>query len=257
MEVTDMIERADRNCPIAALMFFVWKKDGTCRPAIDYRKLNNITVKDSYPLPRIDEMMDRIRGSNLFTKFDLKLGYNQIRVRPGDEWKTTFMSPFGPWRLRVMTFGFTNAPPDFPAIPSNCSETRGSTATRRNASFTRRRSSSWEWMRRELDPLFFTVLTELLRGKTGAQLERISAVEECRSGVISLIAEGALPNLRELVIGGRAVDWSSQSCGTWTVKDAVFKSPAYSQQNTMYIHSCPNRIKNKGGDLFNVQRGDN
>ena len=107
------IEPADFNCPMAAPMFFVWKKDGTRRPVIDYRKLNEITIKDSYPLPRIDEMMDRIRGSEIFTKFDLKSGYNQIRIRPGDEWKTTFMTPFGPFRLRVMTFGFTNAPPCF------------------------------------------------------------------------------------------------------------------------------------------------
>ena len=108
-----LMEPADPKCPIAAPMFFVWKKDGTRRPVIDYRKLNEITIKDSYLLPRIDEMMDCIRGSEFFTKFDLKLGYNQIRIRPGDEWKTTFMTPFGPFRMKVMTFGFANAPPCF------------------------------------------------------------------------------------------------------------------------------------------------
>jgi len=107
------IEPANAKCPMAAPMFFIWKKDGTRRPVIDYRKLNNITIKDSYLLPRIDEMMDRIRGSEIFTKFDLKSGYNQIRIRPGDEWKTTFMTPFGPYQMKVMTFGFTNAPPCF------------------------------------------------------------------------------------------------------------------------------------------------
>ena len=98
---------------MAAPMFFVWKKDGTCRPVIDYRKLNEITIKDSYPLPRIDEMMDRIHRSKVFTKLDLKSGYNQIRIRAGDEWKTTFMTPFSSFRLCVMTFGFVNALPCF------------------------------------------------------------------------------------------------------------------------------------------------
>ena len=108
-----LMEPADPKCPIAAPMFFVWKKDRTQRPVIDYQKLNEITIKDSYLLPRIDEMMDRIRGLEFFTKFDLKSGYNQIRIQPGDEWKTTFMTPFGPFRMKVMTFGFANAPPCF------------------------------------------------------------------------------------------------------------------------------------------------
>ena len=73
-------EPANLNCPLAAPMFFVWKKDGTRHLVIDYQKLNEITIKDSYPLPRIDKMMDRIRGSEIFTKFNLKLGYNQICI---------------------------------------------------------------------------------------------------------------------------------------------------------------------------------
>ena len=92
-----LMEPADPKCPIAAPMFFVWKKDRTRRPVIDYWKLNEITIKDSYLLPRINKMMDRIHGSEFFTKFDLKLGYNQIRIQPGDEWKTTFMTPFRPF----------------------------------------------------------------------------------------------------------------------------------------------------------------
>ena len=107
------MEPANPKCLITAPMFFVWKKDGTRWPVIDYWKLNEITIKDSYPLPRIDEMMDRIRGSEFFTKFNLKSGYNQICIRPGDEWKTMFMTPFGPFRMKVMTFGFANAPPCF------------------------------------------------------------------------------------------------------------------------------------------------
>ena len=73
-------EPADSNCPIATLMFFVWKKDGTRHPVIDYCKLNDITIKDSYPLLRIDEMMDCIHGSEIFMKFDLKSGYNQVCI---------------------------------------------------------------------------------------------------------------------------------------------------------------------------------
>ena len=92
-----LMEPANPKCLIAAPMFFVWKKDGTQQPVINYRKLNEIMIKDSYLLPHINKMMDCIRGSEFFTKFNLKLGYNQIHIRPGDEWKTTFMTPFRPF----------------------------------------------------------------------------------------------------------------------------------------------------------------
>ena len=72
------VEPANANSLMAAPMFFIWKKDGTHRPVIDYQKLNEITIKDSYPLPCIDEMMDQIHGSKVFTKLNLKSGYNQI-----------------------------------------------------------------------------------------------------------------------------------------------------------------------------------
>jgi hypothetical protein len=85
----------------------------TRRPVIDYRKLNDITVKDSYPLPRIDEMLEQMQGSNIFSKFDLKMGYNQLRIKPEDVWKTAFMTPDGPFCMNVMTFGFAGAPPYF------------------------------------------------------------------------------------------------------------------------------------------------
>ena len=106
-----LMEPANPKCPIAAPMFFVWKKDGTQWLVIDYRKLNEITIKDSYLLPRINEMMDCICRLEFFTKFDLKSGYNQIRIQPGDKWKTTFMTPFGPFWMKVMTFSFANTPP--------------------------------------------------------------------------------------------------------------------------------------------------
>jgi Reverse transcriptase (RNA-dependent DNA polymerase) len=108
-----LISRAPSNTPVVAPFFFVWKKDGTRRPVIDYRRLNDITVKDSFPLPHIDEMLERMQGSHIFSKFDLKMGYNQLRIRPGDEWKTAFMTPDGPFVMHVMTFGFASAPPYF------------------------------------------------------------------------------------------------------------------------------------------------
>ena len=108
-----LMEPSNPKCPIAAPMFFVWKKDRTQQPVIDYWKLNEITIKDSYPLPCIDKMMDCIHGSEFFTKFNLKSGYNQICIQPGDKWKTTFMTPFGPFQMKVMTFSFANAPPCF------------------------------------------------------------------------------------------------------------------------------------------------
>ena len=113
MLAAGLISRAPANTPVAAPLFFVRKKEGTRRPVIDYRKLNDITIKDSFPLPRIDEMLERMQGAKVFTKFDLKMRYNQLRIRPGDEWKTTFMTPDGPFMMNVMTFGFANAPPCF------------------------------------------------------------------------------------------------------------------------------------------------
>ena len=73
-----IMEPADLKCPIAALMFFMWKKDRTQWLVIDYWKLNEITVKDSYPLPHINEMMDQLCGSEFLTEFHLKSAYNQI-----------------------------------------------------------------------------------------------------------------------------------------------------------------------------------
>ena len=110
---TGIMELADLKCPIAAPMFFVWKKDGTWWPVIDYWKLNKITIKDIYPLPCINEMMDWLHRSEFFTKVYLKSGYNQIQIWPSNKWKTMFMTLFGPYQMKVMTFRFTNAPPCF------------------------------------------------------------------------------------------------------------------------------------------------
>jgi hypothetical protein len=73
-----LISKAPANTPVAAPFFFVWKKDGTQQPVINYWQLNDITVKDSFPLPCIDEMLERMQGSQIFSKFNLKKGYNQL-----------------------------------------------------------------------------------------------------------------------------------------------------------------------------------
>ena len=73
-------------------IFFMVKKDGGRRPYVDYRQLNDITKKNRYPLPRIDELRDKLYGKNWFTKLDLKAAFHMIRIKEGDEWKTAFRS---------------------------------------------------------------------------------------------------------------------------------------------------------------------
>ena len=108
MLAAGMISCAPTSTPLAAPFFFVWKKDGTWQPVIDYRKLNNITIKDSFPLPRIDETLEQMHGAKIFSKFNLKMGYNQLSIKKEDCWKTAFMTPDGPFVINVMTFGFAN-----------------------------------------------------------------------------------------------------------------------------------------------------
>ncbi len=108
-----LISQAPASTPIAAPFFFVWKKDSTRQPVIDYHKLNDITVKDSYPLPCINETLEHMQGAKFFSKFNLKMGYNQLCIKPEDCWKTTFMMPDGPYMMNVMTFGFANTPAYF------------------------------------------------------------------------------------------------------------------------------------------------
>jgi hypothetical protein len=93
--------------------FFVGKKDGKLRPVVDYRKLNSFTVPDRYPLLLIQELVDKVRNARIFSKVDVRAGYNNIRVKEGDEHKTAFKTNMGLYENTVMPFGLKNAPAVF------------------------------------------------------------------------------------------------------------------------------------------------
>ena len=98
----------------ASPMIFVKKKDtDELRPCVDYRKLNEITVKDRGPLPLINETLDRLQKAKIYTKLDLQNAYNSIRIKEGDEWKTAVRTRYGLFEYLVMPFGLTNAPATF------------------------------------------------------------------------------------------------------------------------------------------------
>jgi hypothetical protein len=100
----------ESKSPAGYPLLFVEKKNGKLRPCIDYRKLNDITIKDRHPLPNITELRDRLSHAKIFTAMDLRGAYNLIRMKEGEEWKTAFRTRYGHYEYLVMPFGLTNAP---------------------------------------------------------------------------------------------------------------------------------------------------
>ena len=99
--------------PYASPFFFVKKKDGKLHPVQDYRKLNTHTVCNQYPLPLISDLITDLSGAWIYTKLDVRWGYNNICIKEGDEWKAAFMTKYGLYEPTVMYFGLTNSPATF------------------------------------------------------------------------------------------------------------------------------------------------
>ena len=105
--------------PMASPFFFVNKKDGKLRPCQDYQYLNDWMIKNSYPLPLISEIMDKLKGAKYFTKLDVRWGYNNIWIRKGDEWKAAFKTNKGLFKPTIMFFGMCNLPATFQSMMDN------------------------------------------------------------------------------------------------------------------------------------------
>jgi hypothetical protein len=101
------------SSPWGAPVFFVEKKDGTQRMCVDYRSLSEVTIKKKYPLPRIEDLFDQMKGASVFSKIDLRSGYHQLKIRESDIPKAAFRTRYGLYEYTVMSFGLTNAPTYF------------------------------------------------------------------------------------------------------------------------------------------------
>jgi hypothetical protein len=115
-QLQDLLEKGfirPSSSPWGCPAIFVKKKDQTLRMCVDYRPLNEVTIKNKYPLPQIDILFDQLTGARVFSKIDLRSGYHQIRIRPEDIPKTAFTTRYGLFEYLVMSFGLTNAPAHF------------------------------------------------------------------------------------------------------------------------------------------------
>nr|GEV98756.1 putative reverse transcriptase domain-containing protein [Tanacetum cinerariifolium] len=112
-ELSDKVFIRPSSSPWGAPVLFVKKKDGSFRMCIDYRELNKLTVKNRYPLPRIDDLFDQLQGSSVYSNIDLRSGYHQLRVREEDVLKIAFRTRYGHYKIQVMPFCLTNAPAVF------------------------------------------------------------------------------------------------------------------------------------------------
>jgi hypothetical protein len=115
-QIQDLLDKGyirPSSSPWGAPVIFVPKKDGSTRMCVDYRALNEVTIKNKYPLPRIEDLFDQLKGACVFSKIDLRSGYHQLKIRASDILKTAFVSRYGLYEYTVMSFGLTNAPAYF------------------------------------------------------------------------------------------------------------------------------------------------